>query len=116
MRNKLASITTIGTLCLMSFGAHQAAAAPVAGFEALYDAVLTACTPPAGTVEACETAINAYSAALVAAGVDPAVALQSFTELRAEVAAAGGGDAIEALFEELLPESGAVGGAQASPV
>lgn len=116
MRNKLASLMTIGTLSLMSFGTYQVAAAPVAGFEALYNAVLTACTPPAGTPAACEAAINAYSAALVAAGVDPAVALQSFTELRAEVAAAGGGDVIDALFEELLPESGAVGGPQASPV
>ncbi|MNL19906.1 hypothetical protein D3C87_1411310 [compost metagenome] len=116
MRNKLASIITIGTFSLMSFGTFQAAAAPVAGFETLYDAVVVACTPPAGTPAACEAAINAYSAALVAAGVDPAVALRSFTELRAEVAAAGGGDVIDALFEELLPESGAVGGNQASPV
>lgn len=116
MRNKLASIVTIGAISLFSFGNLQVAAAPVPGFEGLYEAVLGACTPPAGTPAACEAAINAYSAALVAAGVDPAVALQSFTELRAEVVAAGGGEAIDALFEELLPESGAVGGDEASPV
>ncbi|WP_297105358.1 hypothetical protein [uncultured Devosia sp.] len=52
----------------------------------------------------------------MAAGIDPAVALQSFTELRAEVRARGGGDVIDALFEELLPDSGAVGGNEASPV
>lgn len=116
MRNKLASIIAVGTLSLMSFGTFQASAAPVPGFEALYNAVLVACTPPRGTPAACEAAINAYSAALVAAGIDPAVALRSFTELRAEVAAAGGGAVIDALFEQLLPESGAVGGNQASPV
>lgn len=116
MRNKLISLVTIGAFSALSFGVLPAAAAPVAGFEALYDAVLTSCTPPAGTPAACEAAINAYSSALVTAGIDPVVALQSFTELRTEVAAAGGGDSIEALFEQLLPESGAVGGAQASPV
>ena len=116
MRIKMASIVTIGAMSLLSMGTFQAAAAPVEGFEALYSAVLTACTPPAGTPAACEAAINDYSAALVAAGVDPEVALLSFTELRAEVVAAGGGEVIDALFEELLPESGAVGGVPASPV
>lgn len=114
MRNKLVSLVSIGAIAALSFSAQPALAAPVPGFEALYDAVLTACTPPLGTPAACEAAINAYSSALVAAGVDPAVALQSFTELRAEVRDAGGGDVIEALFEQLLPESGA-GGNQASP-
>lgn len=84
-------------------------AAPVPGFESLYAAVFAACTPPAGTSGACEAAINAYSAALVTAGVDPAVALASFTELRSEVVAAGGAAEIDALFEALLPESGAIG-------
>lgn len=116
MRNRFASILTAGAMTAMSLGAIQPIAAPVPGFEDFYAAVLSACTPPAGTPAACEAAINAYSAALVAAGVDPAVALQSFTELRAEVAAQGGGDVIEALFEELLPDSGAVGGNDASPV
>ena len=116
MRNKLISLVTAGTITALSFGAVPVVAAPVAGFEALYDAVVSQCTPPLGTPAACEAAINAYSSALVTAGVDPVVALQSFTEARAEVAALGGGDAIEGLFEELLPESGAVGGTQASPV
>ncbi|MBB4053771.1 hypothetical protein GGR20_003433 [Devosia subaequoris] len=116
MRNKFISLKAVGAFSALSFAALPALAAPVSGFEALYDAVLTNCTPPAGTPAACEAAINAYSSALVSAGVDPVVALQSFTELRSEVAAAGGGDTIEALFEQLLPESGAVGGVQASPV
>lgn len=115
MRKNLAFLATAGVISAMSFGPIQAMAAAVPGFEDLYNAVFASCTPPAGTPAACEAAINAYSAALVAAGVDPAVALQSFTELRAEVAAAGGGAAIEALFEELLPDSGAIGD-QASPV
>lgn len=115
MRNKLVSLVSIGAIAAFSFAAQPAFAAPVPGFEALYNAVLTACTPPLGTPAACEAAINAYSSALVAAGVDPVVALQSFTALRAEVAANGGGDVIEALFEQLLPESGA-GGPQGSPV
>lgn len=115
MRNKLVSLVSIGAISALSFAAQPALAAAVPGFEGLYDAVLSACTPPLGTPAACEAAINAYSAALVEAGIDPEVALQSFTELRAEVRAAGGGDVIEALFEELLPESGA-GGPQGSPV
>ncbi|WP_338719481.1 hypothetical protein [Devosia sp. XK-2] len=115
MRKNLAFLATAGVISAMSFGPIQAMAAAVPGFEDLYNAVFVSCTPPAGTPVACEAAINAYSAALVAAGIDPAVALQSFTELRAEIAAAGGGAAIDALFEELLPDSGAIGN-QASPV
>jgi hypothetical protein len=111
MRKFLISFATVGV-----FGAaalSPVAAAPVPGFEALYSAVVAACSPPAGTPADCEVAINAYSSALVAAGVDPEVAMASFTELRTEVAAAGG-PAIDALFEELLPESGDIGDA-ASP-
>lgn len=115
MRNKMFSFAMIGAISALSFAAQPAMAAAVPGFEDLYDAVLTNCTPPAGTPALCEAAINAYSAALVEAGVDPVVALQSFTELRAEVRANGGGDVIEALFEQLLPDSGA-GGQQPSPV
>lgn len=105
MRKLIPTIATAGLLTVASWSVANAA--PVPGFEAFYSAAFAACTPPAGTPEACEAAINAYSAALIAAGVDPAVALASFTELRAEVAAAGGGAVIDALFEELLPESGA---------
>lgn len=105
-------ITTFATASALSMAAiSMTAAAPVPGFEALYEAAFAACTPSGGaapSVDACEAAINAYSSALIAAGVEPAVALESFTELRAEVAEAGGGAAIDALFEELLPESGAV--------
>lgn len=111
MRKLITTLATAGVLSLASF--TSANAAPVPGFEALYEAALAACSPAGGvapSVDACTAAINAYSAALAAApGVTPALALQSFTALRQEVAAAGGGDLIEQLFEELLPESGDVG-------
>lgn len=108
MRKLLISFATAGV-----FGAaalSPAAAAPVPGFEVQYNAVVAACSPPAGTPADCELAINAYSAALVAAGVEPSVALASFTELRTEVAELGGTQ-FDALFEELLPESGDIGDA-----
>jgi hypothetical protein len=109
MRKLIITFATAGVLSMTALSATNAA--PVPGFEALYQAAFAACTPTGGAAAnpaACEAAINAYSAALIAAGVTPTVALASFTELRAEVTAAGGGDAIEALFEELLPESGSV--------
>lgn len=114
MRKFITSMGMAGALTLATLSMSQAA--PVPGFEALYQAAFAACTPANGvppSVEACEAAINAYSAALIAAGIDPAVALASFTALRAEVAAAGGGAAIAALFEQLLPGSGAI--VEASP-
>lgn len=116
MRKLITTIALAGVLGLGTVSATSAAAVP--GFEDLYNAALAACTPPAGNAEACEAAINAYSGALVGA-VDIDVALASFKELRAEVLEANGGDAtlmadIDALFELLLPESGAVAPA-ASP-
>ena len=107
MRKLIATVLLASALGTSVVSAPNAA--PVPGFESLYTAVFAACTPPAGTAGACEAAINAYSAALVAAGVEPAVALASFTELRSEVVAAGGAAEIDALFEALLPESGAIG-------
>lgn len=112
MRKFIAALGVAGVMGLSAVSSPFAA--PVPGFEALYQAVFAACTGATPDPAACEAAINAYSGALVAAGVDPEIALQSFIELRAEVVAAGGGDVIEALFEELLPESGAV--PAASPV
>lgn len=106
MRKLFTIIAAAAALNLSGLAVTQAA--PVAGFEAQYEAAFAACAP-GGSPEACEAAINALSAAMIAAGVAPAAALQSFTELRAEVVAAGGDAAIQALFEELLPESGAVG-------
>lgn len=106
-------VTTMGMAGALSLSAlSMPLAAPVPGFEGLYNSVFTSCTLPDGTTAACESAINAYSGALVTA-VDPATALQSFTELRAEVFAANAADtafqaAIDALFELLLPESGAI--------
>jgi len=116
LRNNYYKAMTVGAICAVSVFALPAVAAPVPGFEAIYQAVRSNCTPPAGSPERCELAINAYARALVEAGVEPDVALRSFTALRAEVAVAGGGDVIEALFEQLLPESGATGEQQASPV
>jgi hypothetical protein len=107
MRKLITTLAMAGVLGLSAVSA--ATAAPVPGFEAQYNAVLGACAGAAANPEACEAAILAYSGALVAAGVAPAVALQSFTELRTEVAEAGGSLEVASLFEELLPESGAVG-------
>lgn len=103
MRKLITTIATAGVLSMTAFSAANAA--PVPGFEAQYAAALAACTPATGTPAACEAALNALSAAMIAAGVPQDVALASFTELRSEVAAAGG---FEDIFEELLPESGAV--------
>lgn len=109
MRRLLTTLCTVGALSFSSV----AYAAPVPGFEDQYNSVLAACTVPAGTVEACTAAINGYVAALVAAGVPLDQANASFRELRAEVRAANAANpaflaAIEALFEQLLPDSGAV--------
>lgn len=115
MRKLILTLMTAGVLGVATMSANAAA---VPGFEVLYNAAFAACTPSRGippVPAACEAALNAYSAALIKAGIDPAVALASFTELRAEVAAAGGGAAIEALFEELLPDSGSVTPPTGSP-
>ena len=93
-------------------------AAPIDGYETLYQRVFTDCTIPAGTVVLCEAAINGYADAIVTA-VDLAVANQSFSALRLEVFEGNAADEpfqteIDALFELLLPDSGALG-ALASP-
>ncbi len=113
-------ITVLGATGFAGLAAMSSAqAAPVPGYEALYEAVFLACTPDAGVapvVAVCTDAINAYSSALIAGGVSEEAALQSFAALRGEVAVADGGLPIDAVFEELLPESGAIGPAAASPV
>ncbi|MCR6673613.1 hypothetical protein [Devosia ginsengisoli] len=116
MRRLVASIVTAGMLSVA--GLSGANAAPVPGFEDLYNTVFTSCTLPDGTLAACEAAINAYASALVA-NVELTVANQSFSELRQEVFVANAADEefqadIDALFELLLPDSGAIG-AVASP-
>lgn len=109
--------TTLVAAALTVSSVH---AAPVSGygdtldaqFASLYAAAFAACTPSGGApadADACAAAINAYSAALVAAGVPLEVAVVSFQELRDEVRAAGGGAAIDAVFEQLLPETESVG-------
>lgn len=120
MRKLIMNIASAGLLSVVPLSA--AVAAPVPGFEDLYNAVFTACTLPAGELQACEAAINAYSGALVAS-TELSVANQSFTELRAEVFTANAADEqfqtdIDALFELLLPDSGAIAPAPvaASPV
>lgn len=111
MRRLLTTLCTVGALSFSSV----AYAEPVPGFEQQYNTALTSCTVPAGTVEACTVAINGYVAALVAASVPLEEANVSFRALRAEVRRRNAGNpeflaAIEALFEQLLPDSGAVGG------
>ena len=115
MRELITVLGMAGMVGLAAVGGSTAA--PVPGYEGLYNTVFTSCTLPDGTLEACESAINAYAGALVAA-IDPETALQSFTALRSEVFAANAADTefqidIDALFELLLPESGAIGGAPA---
>ncbi len=116
-------ITTLAMTGVLGLGATSVtSAAPVPGYEGLYNAVAVACSLPsedtAADLAACEAAINAYAAALVA-NVDISVANKSFQELRAEVFAANEPDEefqadVDALFELLLPESGALAPA-ASP-
>lgn len=112
MRRLMATIALSIFLGAATVSAAWATAVP--GFETQYDAVKVACAPT-GTAEACIAAINTLSAAMIAGGVPADAALRSFTELRAEVVAAGGTAEIEAIFEELLPDSGSVGG-PVSPV
>ena len=106
-------ITTIATAGVFGISAVTAAsAAPVGGYEALYATVIASCSLPNGTLEACEAAINGYSSALVVS-VDISVANQSFSEARLEVFALNAPDPefqarIDALFELLLPDSGAI--------
>ena len=118
MRKLIMAVATATTLGL---GATSGTvAAPVPGFEGLYSTLIASCSLPDGTEAACEAAITAYADALVAAGVDIEVANQSFSEARQEVLALNGGDvtfqaAIDALFELLLPDSGAIGGTLPAP-
>lgn len=128
MRKLITTIATAGVLGMAAISLSFAA--PVPGFEAQYSAVFASCTIPAGPVpvpaaastaarSACEAAINAYSGAL-ATSVELAVANESFTALRLEVFAANAPDKafqtmIDALFELLLPDSGALGPVVASP-
>lgn len=113
--------TTLAAIGVLGLGAASGAAgAPVEGFEAQYTAVFADCTLPNGTVSLCEAAINTYSGALVSAAIDLADANASFTALRQEVFTANAPSEpfqleIDALFELLLPDSGALGAAP-SPV
>jgi hypothetical protein len=114
-------LTTLAAIGVLGLGAVSGAvAAPIAGFDAQYAAVSANCTLPNGTVPLCEAAINAYSGALVAANISIDEANASFTALRAEVFAVNAPNEpfqieIDALFELLLPNSGAIG-ATPSPV
>ncbi len=111
MLKRVGILVSMGALGLMAIA--PAAAAPVNGYTAQYNAVFTSCTLPDGTVPACEAAINIYAQAIVGA-VELAEANTSFQALRGEVWAANEADAvfrrqIDALFELLLPESGSIG-------
>lgn len=109
-------IMAAATVSMLGLGATSGTvAAPVPGFEGLYSTLIASCSLPDGTEVACEAAITAYADALVAA-VDIEVANQSFSEARQEVFALNTSDetfqaAIDALFELLLPDSGAIGAA-----
>ena len=118
MRKFLLTFVTAGLTSFAPVTSLQAA--PVPGYETFYDATFAACTLPDGTVEACAASINAYTDALISGGVSLDEANSSFTVLRADVFAANAADEefaalIDALFEELLPESGAIGPVSASP-
>jgi hypothetical protein len=115
-------ITLFGMVGMFGLTAvSSTVAAPVPGYEGLYNTVYTSCTLPDGSLAACESAINGYAGALVA-DVEPEAALQSFIALRSEVFAANSADdefqaQVDALFELLLPDSGAIGlGAPGDPI
>ena len=108
----------------MSFSsASGIAAAPVSGnpdYVGLYVAVFAQCTVPAGSLSACVSAFYAYANRVVADGVVFGTANESFSALRLEVFAANESDPafqaqIDALFEELLPDSGAIGDGGGTP-
>jgi hypothetical protein len=110
MRTLIMNLAMAGVLGMSAM--TTASAAPAGGYDDLYAAVITSCSLPAGTLEACEAAINGYSSALVVSVTLP-VANQSFSEARKEVFALNAADeefqaAIDALFELLLPDSGAI--------
>lgn len=112
MRKLITMMATAGVLGLSAVGAVNAQ--PIAGYENLYATLITSCSLPNGTVEDCEDAINAYAGALVTT-VDEAIANGSFTEARLTVFVANEPDPvfqaeIDALFELLLPDSGAIAG------
>ena len=99
--------------------APAAYAAPVSGYEALYQDVERHCSLPIGTLLDCENAINAYSNALIGAGVSLDAANASFQAVRAVVWTNNEPDPefqadIDALFELLLPDSGALADAPAA--
>ncbi len=93
-----------------------ALAAPVTGYGAdvefatLYQTVLGVCgLSETERVEALAPAIENYSAAVVAADVPVEIATASFQELRDEFSATCGTPATDAIFEQLLPETEAIG-------
>ena len=117
MRKLITVLGMVGIAGLSAVSSSQAA--PVAGYDGLYDAVISSCSLPAGTVDTCSAAITAYAGALINDGVAIEVANQSFSEARLEVFALNAADeefqaVIDALFEELLPDSGAIGGGAAA--
>ena len=110
--------STLTVAALMTAGAVSGAnAAAVTGFGAndatfatLYDAASRACTVPLATPlltqEACQTALNEYTQALIAAGVPQDITTASLTQLRSEVDASGDVAAVDGVFDELLPRTG----------
>jgi len=102
---------TIAIASMLSLSAMSIAnAAPVAGYETQYQAVLDGCAAPS---DACTALIGAYSTALVGGGVDVTAASASLVALRDTLIARD--PAFAAVFAELFPDLQAIGG-PVSPV
>lgn len=109
-------VTVLATASMLGFGSLSPAfAEPVGGYDDLYNTMITACSLPDGTVLDCNDAITAYATALVNDNVDEDTSNKSFMEARAYVFEVNEPDPefqadIDALFELLLPNSGAIPG------
>ena len=109
-------ISSVAVIAALSFGAASGAyATALPGLSTQYNAMIAACSGPAGSKAACEAAIAAYTDAALAGGFSLADTAKSFKEARAEIKAANSANptllaAIEGSFDTLLPGSGSVGG------
>ena len=110
MRKSLMAWVAASMLGLASVGGavHAQGVLTVEQADVLAAAAVAACSP-GSDIAACEAALEAYSAyvaQLVAAGIiEEAEALTLFQELRDAIRAAGGGELVDALFEELFPDT-----------
>ena len=112
--HKLVSVLATASMLGLGF-LSPAYAEPVGGYDALYNTMITACSLPDGAVLDCNDAITAYATALVNDNIDEDTSNKSFMEARAFVFEVNAPDPefqadIDALFELLLPNSGAIDG------